>query len=66
MGVQYDSAGKAVTPMQDAIVKYCLPASLVLLLINVDMRAILRLGAVALAVMAAGAAGIVVGARPCF
>jgi uncharacterized membrane protein len=58
---QHDSAGKIITPVQDAIVAYCLPASLVLLLINVDMRAILRLGAAALAVMAAGALGVIVG-----
>jgi uncharacterized membrane protein len=56
-----DPAGKVVTPVQDAIVTYCLPACLVLLLINVDMRAILRLGGVALAVMAAGALGVIVG-----
>jgi uncharacterized membrane protein len=58
---QHNSAGKVVTPVQDAIVTYCLPACLVLLLINVDMRAILRLGAAALAVMAAGALGVMVG-----
>ena len=58
---QHGPAGKMITPVQDAIVDYCLPASLVLLLINVDMRAILRLGAVALAVMAAGALGVIVG-----
>jgi uncharacterized membrane protein len=57
----HDQAGKAVTPVQDAVVTYCLPGSLVLLLINVDMRAILRLGWVALAAMAAGALGVIVG-----
>ena len=58
---QHGSAGRIITPVQDAIIDYCLPASLVLLLLNVDMRAILRLGAVALAVMAAGALGVIVG-----
>jgi len=58
---QHNPAGRIITPVQDAVVTYCLPASLVLLLINVDIRAIFRLGAVALAVMAAGAMGIIVG-----
>lgn len=53
--------GKVITPVYGAIVKYCLPACLILLLINVDLRAILRLGGVALAVMAAGALGVMVG-----
>jgi len=52
---------KVITPIYGAIVKYCLPASLILLLINVDLRAILRLGGVAIAVMAAGALGVMVG-----
>lgn len=44
------------------ITKYCLPASLVLLLLSVDIRAILRLGKTALAMMGAGVIGIMVGA----
>ncbi len=52
---------KVITPVYGAIVKYCLPACLILLLINVDLRAIFRLGGVAFAVMAAGALGVMVG-----
>ncbi|MDP6636779.1 MAG: DUF819 family protein [Phycisphaerae bacterium] len=44
-----------------AITTYCLPACLVLLLISVDLRAIYRLGAVAIAVMLAGSLGTLVG-----
>ncbi|MFB3925760.1 MAG: DUF819 domain-containing protein [Syntrophales bacterium] len=43
------------------ISSYFLPASLVLLLICVDIRAILRLGVVALVMMFAGSAGIIIG-----
>ena len=43
------------------ITKFCLPASLVLLLLSVDIRAILRLGKTALAMMGAGVVGIMVG-----
>jgi len=43
------------------ITKLCLPASLVLLLLSVDVKAILRLGGTALAMMGAGVAGIMVG-----
>ena len=43
------------------ITKLCLPASLVLLLLSVDIRAILRLGRTALAMMGAGVLGIMVG-----
>lgn len=46
----------------DAITKWCLPASLVLLLLSVDIKAILHLGKTALAMMAVGAVGIMVGA----
>jgi len=45
----------------DHIRNYCLPASLVLLLISVDILAIAKLGKVALAVMLAGTAGILLG-----
>ena len=44
-----------------AITTYCLPACLVLLLISVDLRAIYRLGAVAIAVMLAGSLGTLIG-----
>jgi uncharacterized membrane protein len=46
----------------DAITKWCLPASLVLLLLSVDIKAILHLGKTALAMMTVGAVGIMVGA----
>jgi len=46
----------------DAITKWCLPASLVLLLLSVDIKAIMHLGKTALAMMAVGAAGIMLGA----
>ena len=44
------------------ITTWCLPASLVLLLLSVDIKAILHLGKTALAMMAFGAAGIMLGA----
>ncbi|MDP6545575.1 MAG: DUF819 family protein [Phycisphaerae bacterium] len=44
-----------------AITTYCLPACLVLLLISVDLRAICRLGKVAIAVMLAGSLGTLIG-----
>lgn len=56
-----DAADKVITPIYRAIQTYCLPACLILLLINVDLRAIVRLGGVALAIMAAGALGVMVG-----
>ncbi|MFA6187268.1 MAG: DUF819 family protein [Phycisphaerae bacterium] len=43
------------------ITKFCLPASLVLLLLSVDIKAILHLGRTALAMMGAGVLGIMVG-----
>ncbi len=49
------------SPVYGNITKLCLPASLVLLLLSVDVRAILRLGRTALAMMGAGVAGIMVG-----
>jgi uncharacterized membrane protein len=56
-----NAADLVITPTYDAIAHYCLPACLVLLLVNVDLRRIWRLGPVALAVMLAGSLGIVVG-----
>jgi uncharacterized membrane protein len=53
--------GQCVTLAYQSIIDNCLPASLVLLLISVDIRAIARLGRVALLVMLAGSAGIVLG-----
>jgi uncharacterized membrane protein len=50
------------SPVYDIITKWCLPASLVLLLLSVDIKAILHLGKTALAMMAIGAVGIMLGA----
>ncbi|OHB54787.1 MAG: hypothetical protein A2Y12_03995 [Planctomycetes bacterium GWF2_42_9] len=44
------------------IAKYCLPASLALLLLSVDIKAILKLGPVALAMMGASVVGVMAGA----
>ncbi len=52
----------AESPLYGSIVSYVLPAAIILLLLSCDIRAIVRLGPTALAVMAAGAAGIVLGA----
>ncbi|TLM65531.1 MAG: DUF819 family protein [Deltaproteobacteria bacterium] len=51
----------AQSPVYGLITTYLLPASLVLLLLPVDLRAILRLGPKALAVFFLGAAGIIAG-----
>jgi uncharacterized membrane protein len=56
-----DAAGADLTPTYGVIGKYCLPAALALLLVSVDIRAIFRLGRVALVVMLAGSLGIVLG-----
>ncbi len=54
-----------IIPSQSAvygnITKFCLPASLVLLLLSVDIKAIMHLGKTALAMMGAGVIGIMVG-----
>ncbi len=52
----------AKSPMYGMITTWLLPASLVLLLLPVDMKAILRLGPAALAMFFIGAAGIIAGA----
>ena len=54
-------AGEVITPVYGAITTYCLPACLILLLLSVDLRAIYRLGPVAIAVMLAGSLGTLVG-----
>lgn len=51
----------AQSPIYRAIARYVLPASLVLLLLSSELRAIARLGRTALAVMAAGMFGIALG-----
>lgn len=50
------------SPVYGVITRYLLPASLLLVLLPVDMRAILRLGPIALAMFFIGAAGIIAGA----
>lgn len=52
----------ATSPVYSLITTWLLPASLVLLLLPVDMRAILRLGPTALVMFFIGAAGIIAGA----
>jgi len=54
------------SPVYGMITTWLLPASLVLLLLPVDMRAILRLGPKALAMFFIGAAGIIAGATISF
>ena len=56
-----DAGGNIITPVYGDITTYCLPGSLVLLLISVDIVAILRLGKVAIGVMLAGSLGIILG-----
>ena len=58
----HDAAGAVVTPVYGTITTYGLPACLVLLLLDVDLRAIWRLGGVAIGVMGAGFAGTMLGA----
>lgn len=56
----------AESPVYDWMSTYLLPFALFLLMITVDVRAILRLGPMALAMMLAGTAGIVVGGPVAF
>jgi uncharacterized membrane protein len=49
------------SPTYDWMARYLLPFSLMLLMVTVDVRAILRLGKMALVMMLVGAVGIVVG-----
>jgi uncharacterized membrane protein len=51
----------AASPVYSALARYLLPASLVLMLLSVEIPTIVRLGRTALVVMAAGALGIAVG-----
>lgn len=51
----------AASPVYDWMSSYLLPFSLFLLMITVDLRAILRLGPIALAMMLAGTLGVVLG-----
>jgi uncharacterized membrane protein len=49
------------SPVYDWMERYLLPVALLLLMITIDLRAILRLGPMALAMMLAGTLGIVLG-----
>jgi uncharacterized membrane protein len=51
----------ASSPAYDWIRRYLLPLSLLLLTVSVDLKSVLRLGPVALFMMAAGTLGIVIG-----
>jgi uncharacterized membrane protein len=52
----------ASSPLYSAVARYVLPASLALILLSSELRAIARLGRTALVVMAAGVLGIALGA----
>ena len=56
----------AESPLYAGIARYLLPASLVLLLLASDLKAVARLGGTAFGVMAAGALGIALGAVVAF
>ncbi|MGE0640438.1 MAG: DUF819 domain-containing protein [Thermoanaerobaculia bacterium] len=56
----------ATSPLYGALSRYLLPASLVLMLLSTDLRAIVRLGPRALGAIAAAAAGIALGAIVAF
>jgi uncharacterized membrane protein len=51
----------SASPVYEWMVRYLLPASLLLLMTTVDVREILKLGGKALAMILAGSAGIIVG-----
>jgi uncharacterized membrane protein len=53
----------ASSPVYDWMTKYLLPLALLLLMITVDVRSILKLGKTAVAMVTAGALGIVIGAQ---
>lgn len=52
----------AASPVYDWIIRYMLPTALFLLMISVDLKGIVRLGPMALAMLVAGTAGILIGA----
>lgn len=54
------------SPVYDWLTRYLLPMSLLLLMISVDVKSILKLGKTALAMVTAGALGIVIGAQVVF
>jgi uncharacterized membrane protein len=51
----------AASPVYDWMTRYLLPIALLLLMITIDLRSILRLGPMALAMMLAGTVGIIIG-----
>ncbi len=53
----------ASSPVYDWMTRYLLPLALLLLMITVDVRSILKLGKTAVAMVTAGAVGIVIGAQ---
>ncbi len=53
-------------PVYDWMVRFLLPVALILLMITIDVKAILKLGPVALAMVVAGTLGIVVGGPVAF
>ncbi len=52
----------AASPAYDWIVRYLLPVAMLLLMISVDLKAIARLGRMALFMLTAGTLGVVIGA----
>ncbi len=53
----------ASSPVYDWMTRYLLPLALLLLMVTVDVRSILKLGKTAVAMVVAGALGIVIGAQ---
>ncbi|MDT8436214.1 MAG: DUF819 family protein [Gemmatimonadota bacterium] len=56
----------ASSPVYDWLTRYLLPFALLLLMVTVDVRSILKLGRTAIAMVTAGAAGIILGAQVAF
>jgi uncharacterized membrane protein len=54
------------SPVYDWMTRYLLPFALLLLMVTVDVRSILKLGKTAIAMVTAGAVGIILGAQVAF
>lgn len=54
------------SPVYDWMTRYLLPLALLLLMVTVDVRSILKLGKTAIAMVTAGAVGIILGAQVAF
>lgn len=54
------------SPVYDWMTRYLLPFALLLLMVTVDVRSILKLGRTAIAMVTAGAVGIILGAQVAF